>query len=131
MISKEEIKYIQLYEQILNHIRPVKNEMKKLIDENTYEQIWNIIGDLNMLPHVIALPLSGREKPNLTETDTMKCKQCEEGAKLWKNCTYESLIEEYRETGQSTVDMIYSRLTPFVIYQEHRKYCEKTNKKDE
>lgn len=57
----------------------------------------------------------------------MRCYQCETGAKLYENCTYQSIIDEYRRDNISLLDMLYNKLIPFVIYLEHRKYCEKTN----
>ena len=54
------------------------------------------------------------------------CKQCEEGLKKWEGVTYESIMNAHRkhEDNLNFPELFYTVIIPFVIFQEHRKYCE-------
>lgn len=70
-----------------------------------------------------------------------KCKQCEEGIEIWKDVTYEDLVNKHLtlyETVQGQVkekedlseqmslsEFVYKKLIPFSFFQQHYKYCQK------
>lgn len=58
-----------------------------------------------------------------------KCKQCEDGIKEWGDKTYESLLEQYRESKMSLPDLVYHYLIPYSLFHNHRKYCDITSQK--
>jgi hypothetical protein len=53
----------------------------------------------------------------------MKCKQCQDGENRWKDFDLKKAVANFATSTQTIVEFMYETIIPYLIYQEHYKYC--------
>ena len=54
-----------------------------------------------------------------------QCKQCQEGLEKYGNKSFDDIYMEYiNKNNDFSIPEAMKEIIPFVVYQQHRKYCQ-------